>query len=333
MISWERSPWHLSSAAAGAAAAPAARSSRARCCARKIPSAADGESVPVIGMGTWNTFDVGGGAAERAPLKKVLEAVLRRRRAADRQLADVRQRRSASPAIWCSSSASRSSTFYATKVWTSGRDKGLAQIEHSLRSMKTPRLDLLQIHNLLDWRTHARDAAAAEERRQDPLRRRHALHSRRALRARVGAARRALRLRAVQLLDRYARRGAAAAAVLPGARHRRAHQSSVRGRRAVHASAQPQAPRLRAGDRLHELGAGVPEVHRLAPGRDVRDPGDLARRSTCRTTCRPDSGRMPDAALRERMAKDFDGSSRRPVHIQCDLRLLCRPRTRLKRAK
>ena len=47
------------------------------------------------------------------------------------------------------------STFYATKVWTSGRDKGLAQIEHSLRAMKTPRLDLLQIHNLLDWRTHA----------------------------------------------------------------------------------------------------------------------------------------------------------------------------------
>ncbi len=40
---------------------------------RKIPAAADGESVPVIGMGTWNTFDVGGGAAERAPLKQVLE--------------------------------------------------------------------------------------------------------------------------------------------------------------------------------------------------------------------------------------------------------------------
>ena len=49
----------------------------------------------------------------------------------------------------------QSGTFYATKVWTSGRDKGLAQIEHSLRAMKTPRLDLLQIHNLLDWRTHA----------------------------------------------------------------------------------------------------------------------------------------------------------------------------------
>ena len=39
-------------------------------------------------------------------------------------------------------------------MWTSGRDKGLAQIERSLRLMKTPRLDLLQIHNLLDWRTH-----------------------------------------------------------------------------------------------------------------------------------------------------------------------------------
>jgi diketogulonate reductase-like aldo/keto reductase len=49
----------------------------------------------------------------------------------------------------------QASTFYATKVWTSGRDKGMAQIEHSMRAMKTPRLDLLQIHNLLDWRTHA----------------------------------------------------------------------------------------------------------------------------------------------------------------------------------
>ena len=40
---------------------------------RKIPAAADGESVPVIGMGTWNTFDVGDSAAEREPLKRVLE--------------------------------------------------------------------------------------------------------------------------------------------------------------------------------------------------------------------------------------------------------------------
>src|SRR5262249_15164093 len=44
-------------------------------------------------------------------------------------------------------------TFLATKVWTSGRDRGQAQIEESMRLLKTPRLDLLQIHNLVDWRT------------------------------------------------------------------------------------------------------------------------------------------------------------------------------------
>jgi diketogulonate reductase-like aldo/keto reductase len=120
---------------------------------RKIPSASNGESVPVIGMGTWNTFDVGDGAGERAPLVKVLEMFY----AAGARLID------SSPMYGNAENVTgdlvqqlgkQSSTFYATKVWTSGRDKGLAQIEHSLRAMKTPRLDLLQIHNLVDWRTH-----------------------------------------------------------------------------------------------------------------------------------------------------------------------------------
>jgi diketogulonate reductase-like aldo/keto reductase len=121
---------------------------------RKIPSAADGESIPVIGMGTWNTFDVGGGAQEREPLKRVLEVFY----AAGARLID------SSPMYGNAESVTgdlvqqlgkQSSTFYATKVWTSGRDKGLAQIDRSMRAMRTQRLDLLQIHNLVDWRTHA----------------------------------------------------------------------------------------------------------------------------------------------------------------------------------
>ena len=47
-----------------------------------------------------------------------------------------------------------SSLFFATKVWTSGRDAGLAQMEQSMRRLRVTRLDLMQIHNLLDWRTH-----------------------------------------------------------------------------------------------------------------------------------------------------------------------------------
>src|SRR5688572_1575651 len=142
----------LSSGAAGAQSASGAPPPR-ELVKRKIPSATNGESVPVIGMGTWNTFDVGGGASERAPLVKVLEMFY----AAGARLID------SSPMYGNAESVTgdlvqqlgkQSSTFYATKVWTSGRDKGLAQIERSLRAMKTPRLDLLQIHNLLDWRTH-----------------------------------------------------------------------------------------------------------------------------------------------------------------------------------
>jgi diketogulonate reductase-like aldo/keto reductase len=104
-------------------------------------------------MGTWNTFDVGGDAAEREPLLRVLRVFYESGARlidsspmygnAERVTGDLVQQL-----------GKQAGTFFATKVWTSGRDKGLAQIEHSLRVMKTPRLDLLQIHNLLDWRTH-----------------------------------------------------------------------------------------------------------------------------------------------------------------------------------
>jgi diketogulonate reductase-like aldo/keto reductase len=143
----------LSSGAAGATA-PAGKPPPREMVRRKIPASADGESVPVIGMGTWNTFDVGGGASERAPLKSVLEVFY----AAGLRLIDSSPMYGNAEAVTgelVQQLGKQSSTFYATKVWTSGRDKGLAQIEHSLRAMKTPRLDLLQIHNLLDWRTHA----------------------------------------------------------------------------------------------------------------------------------------------------------------------------------
>jgi len=146
-------PMVVGSSAAGAAA-PTGTPGRGEMLRRKIPAARDDESVPVIGMGTWNTFDVGGSAAEREPLKRVLEVFYESGARlidsspmygnAERVTGDLVQQL-----------GKQSSTFFATKVWTSGREKGLAQIERSMRSMKTARLDLLQIHNLLDWRAHA----------------------------------------------------------------------------------------------------------------------------------------------------------------------------------
>jgi diketogulonate reductase-like aldo/keto reductase len=143
----------LSSGAAGATGGAGTQEPR-EMLRRKIPSAADGESIPVIGMGTWNTFDVGGGAQEREPLRRVLEVFY----AAGARLIDSSPMYGNAEKVTgdlVQQLGKQSGTFYATKVWTSGRDKGLAQIERSMRSMKTQRLDLLQIHNLLDWRTHA----------------------------------------------------------------------------------------------------------------------------------------------------------------------------------
>jgi diketogulonate reductase-like aldo/keto reductase len=139
---------------AGAASAPAREAKRREMLRRKIPSAADAESIPIIGMGTWNTFDVGGDAAERAPLRQVLEVFY----AAGARVIDSSPMYGNAEGVTgdlVQALGKQAGTFYATKVWTSGRDKGIVQIERSLRLLKAPRLDLLQIHNLLDWRVHA----------------------------------------------------------------------------------------------------------------------------------------------------------------------------------
>jgi diketogulonate reductase-like aldo/keto reductase len=48
----------------------------------------------------------------------------------------------------------RKQLFLATKVWTRGREAGIQQMEESFRRLKTRRIDLMQVHNLVDWRTH-----------------------------------------------------------------------------------------------------------------------------------------------------------------------------------
>lgn len=122
---------------------------------RPIPASNQGESLPVIGMGTWNTFDVGSGESERASLVDVLRAFY----TAGARVID------SSPMYGRAEDVTgdlvqqldrSQQTFFATKVWTSGREKGLGQIEQSMRLLRSPRLDLLQIHNLVDWQTHAR---------------------------------------------------------------------------------------------------------------------------------------------------------------------------------
>ena len=111
------------------------------------------ETLPVVGLGTWRAFDVGASAAERAPL----EAVLRRLVELGGRVVDSSPMYGAAESVVGDLAAKLKITdtlFLATKVWTSGHRAGVEQLEQSLRRLRTRRLDLMQIHNLLDWRTH-----------------------------------------------------------------------------------------------------------------------------------------------------------------------------------
>jgi len=118
---------------------------------RPIPSS--GERLPAIGLGTWRAFDVGAAAAERAPLGHVL----RRLTEAGGRVVDSSPMYGAAESVVGDLAAELEMTdrlFLATKVWTSGHGAGVAQMAQSLRRLRARRLDLMQIHNLVDWRTH-----------------------------------------------------------------------------------------------------------------------------------------------------------------------------------
>jgi diketogulonate reductase-like aldo/keto reductase len=118
---------------------------------RKIPSS--GEMLPVIGCGTWRTFDVGGKPADRAPLAELLRVMFE----AGGSVIDSSPMYGAAEGVvgdLLAAAGTRDKAFIATKVWTSGRDNGIAQMKKSMALLKTERLDLMQIHNLVDWRVH-----------------------------------------------------------------------------------------------------------------------------------------------------------------------------------
>ena len=118
---------------------------------RPIPST--GAPLPVVGCGTWRTFDVGSGAAERAPLADVLRVLFE----AGGSVIDSSPMYGAAEGVvgdLLTASQARAKAFIATKVWTRGRAQGIAQMQESMKRLRTDRIDLMQIHNLLDWRTH-----------------------------------------------------------------------------------------------------------------------------------------------------------------------------------
>ena len=112
-----------------------------------------GESLPVIGLGTWQTFDVGKTASERAPLRDVLREFVRiGGRAIDSSPMYGESERVVGDLA--AELGVQKQLFLATKVWTTGRDAGIRQMEQSFQLLRTQTMDLMQIHNLVDWRTH-----------------------------------------------------------------------------------------------------------------------------------------------------------------------------------
>jgi aryl-alcohol dehydrogenase-like predicted oxidoreductase len=120
---------------------------------RPIPST--GEALAVIGLGTWQTFDVGANAASRRSLGEVLELFA----SSGARLIDSSPMYGSSEAVAGDLMAERQlrkRLFVATKVWTRGREEGLRQMEASFQKLRVERIDLMQVHNLLDAGAHTK---------------------------------------------------------------------------------------------------------------------------------------------------------------------------------
>jgi aryl-alcohol dehydrogenase-like predicted oxidoreductase len=119
--------------------------------ARAIPSS--GASLPVIGCGTWLGFDVGAKPSELPSRGEVLAALF----AAGGTAVDSSPMYGSAEQVvgeLLESGGSRDQAFIATKVWTSGQRAGIEQMERSMTLLRTRHIDLMQVHNLQDWRTH-----------------------------------------------------------------------------------------------------------------------------------------------------------------------------------
>ncbi|MEQ1808198.1 MAG: aldo/keto reductase [Burkholderiaceae bacterium] len=118
---------------------------------RPIPSSA--EALPVIGLGTYVGFDVAAGNRRYAQLPGVLDALF----SAGGSVIDsspMYGQAEATTGSLLGAAPARPRAFIANKVWRRGRDAGIAQMQQSMNLLQTQRIDLMQVHNLLDWKIH-----------------------------------------------------------------------------------------------------------------------------------------------------------------------------------
>ncbi len=112
-----------------------------------------GEKIPAVGLGTWQTFDAGISPEERDPLRNVLKKLVER----GGSVIDSSPMYGRSEQVVGDLSAElklNDKLFLATKVWTTGEQEGIRQMNNSFSLLKRKTIDLMQIHNLVDWKIH-----------------------------------------------------------------------------------------------------------------------------------------------------------------------------------
>jgi aryl-alcohol dehydrogenase-like predicted oxidoreductase len=136
-------------------AAPPGSSPSGKPLMRKIPSS--GEMIPAVGLGTSGPFEVGTSEHERAPLREVLAAFFDK----GGTLIDTSPMYSTAEAVLGDllTPEQQAKAFIATKVWTPnsgghGEQKGVEQMQRSMSLLEHPRIDLMQVHNLVDLDAH-----------------------------------------------------------------------------------------------------------------------------------------------------------------------------------
>ena len=130
---------------------------------RPIP--ASGESLPVIGLGTWQVFDVAGSAEELALRQSIIELLVEKGgRLIDSSPMYARAEKVVGDVL--AASKNRDHVFLATKVWTNGKASGESQMQMSAELMNTDVIDLMQVHNLRDLDVQM---GTIRERQQDKL--------------------------------------------------------------------------------------------------------------------------------------------------------------------
>ncbi|MDX1493057.1 MAG: aldo/keto reductase [Longimicrobiales bacterium] len=118
---------------------------------RAIPSS--GETIPVVGLGTWQTFDVGEDTAQRAALAAVLRSFVD----LGGTVVDSSPMYGSSQVVMGDLAAETGlldELWVATKVWIEGREAGIEQMEETMAELRSPTIELMQVHNLVDVPVH-----------------------------------------------------------------------------------------------------------------------------------------------------------------------------------